>query len=133
MAGDFNFPSTITTWEPSDIGVIPNPIDGDMERKQGFAMLTEVTEEHGLTQLVNKATHGKEILDLVYASHPEAFSDCQTTIISPESDHHLVKFEVITNLKNFEEGYNMSSRPKWIPEVATYDFHSANKEKLKKA
>ena len=98
LTGDLNFPSTVTTWDQSDVGVIPNPKGGKTDRKIGFQMLSELTENHNLTQLVNKVTHEKEILDLVFTSNPIAFSSCQTDVIAPESDHHLVKFEITTNL-----------------------------------
>ena len=44
----------------------------------------------------------------------------------------MVRFQLNINLKN-STGNNQKQRPRWIPEVATYDFHSANKEDLKKA
>ena len=38
--------------------------------------------------MVNKVIHDIEILDLVYTSNPIALSECQTSVIKPESDLH---------------------------------------------
>ena len=53
-------------------------------------------------------------------------------MISPESDHHLIHFEIVTNtLQIIRECQN--EHVETIPEVATYDFHSADEEKLQQA
>ena len=75
--------------------------------------------------MVNKVTHDKEILDLVYTSNPIAFSECQTSFIKQELDHH----QVTTNSTHIVTGgQRRNSTP--TPEVATFDYQSANKEKF---
>ena len=53
LAGDLNFPSTIVTWEDSDVGVCPNPVGGEMDRKKGFEILNETCATHYMSQMVN--------------------------------------------------------------------------------
>ena len=132
LTGDLNFPSNIVTWEKSDTGVTPNPTNGETDKKKGFEILSELTEKHSLTQLVDKTTHNKETLDLLYTSNPQAFSECQTSVIYPESDHKLVTFQITTNTRHCVQGNNHKHLQK-IPEIATYDIQSANKDKFMKA
>ena len=132
LTGDLNFPSDIVTWEESDVGVTPLPHHGCTPRKKGFEILCELTEKHGLTQMVDKNTRLNETLDLLYTSNPLAFSSCATTILYPESDHNLVTFAITINLQQCtqEDAHNYTPN---VPEIATFDFHSANKERLNQA
>ena len=61
-----------------------------------------------------------------------SFSCCRTSVIIPESDHHLVHFEIVTNAQPSIRD-NQYKHVEKIPEVATYDFHSADEDKLKQA
>ena len=87
-------------------------------------------DEHHLTQMVDKATHSKEILDLLYASNPQVPSDCFTSEIYFKSDHHLVSF-TLNHVENYPEENKITDRI-INHEIAKYDFRSANKEALRK-
>ena len=126
LTGDLNFDSDIVTWDASDMGVTPNPKNGEgMPQKKGFRILSEIAELHHLTQLVDKVTHGNEILDILYSSNPSALSQCKTRIIKPHSDHEMVSFTITANSTNcvIADGRKYQ---KDIPEVATYNYGSAN-------
>ena len=129
LTGDFNFPSQITTWENTDGGTISHPKQGDTDQKKGFHYLSELVDLHNLVQIVNKPTHNKEILDLLYTSKPDVFSNCETSIIQPESDHNLISFTIPHTTSLSRETTKQKGRSK-TPEICTFDFESANKEKL---
>ena len=59
-----------------------------------------MVEVHNLIQMVDKITHGKEIIDLVYTNNPVSFSECKTSLLSPQSDHKVVSFHITTNVAN---------------------------------
>ena len=132
LAGDLNFSSEIVAREKSDIGVTPNPSGGSIDRKKGFEILNEIADDNGLTQLVDKITHGKDVLDLVYTNNPRKFSSCKRTILVPESDHHMVSFEMTTSIQECILNSKSKDTPQ-IPKIASYNIRSANKEKLLKA
>ena len=56
------------------MGVMPNPKNGSTDRKKGFEILCELADEHNLTQMVDKITHGKETHDLQYPCNQISFS-----------------------------------------------------------
>ena len=82
--------------------------------------------------MVNKVTHDIKILDSMYTSNPIALSACQTSVIKLESDLH----QVTTNSTHCVMGgqrRNSTQTPEVAtPGVATFDYQSANKEKLLK-
>ena len=99
ITGDLNFPSTITTWDKGDVGCTPIPKSGSTEQKKAFHLLNEIVEEHHLTQMVDKITHNKETLDLLYTSNLQVLSECLISEIYAESDHHLVSF-TLSHIEN---------------------------------
>ena len=123
LTGDFNFPSDLVTWDKSKAGTGVNPIlkNGETELKKGFRILNKMVEVHNLTQMVDTITHWKEIIDLVYTNNPLSFSECKTSMLSPQSDHKLVSFHITTNVANCVKG-DAKTYSKNLLEVATFDY-----------
>ncbi|MCH2405687.1 MAG: hypothetical protein MK200_05790, partial [Nitrosopumilus sp.] len=130
IMGDFNFPPKIVVWEPKEKETIPLPKSGYTEQKQAFKVLMDIATDYGLSQLVNKPTRGNNILDLVFTDIPEIFSECITTSQQPISDHHLVKFTLITNEvdKNLGNGHKVN-----CTEIGKYYIKMGNLPALKMA
>ena len=72
LTEEFNFPLDVVTWDKSKActGVDPIPKKGETEQKKGFWILDKMAEVHNLTQVIEKITHGKDIIDLVYTNYP---------------------------------------------------------------
>ena len=102
LTEEFNFPLDVVTWDKSKActGVDPIPKKGETEQKKGFWILDKMAEVHNLTQVIEKITHGKDIIDLVYTNYPLSVFECKTSMLSPQSDHKLVTFHITTNVAN---------------------------------
>ena len=83
-----------------------------------------------LQQMVNKVTHDIETLDLMYTSNPIALSACQTSVIKPESDLHQVTTNSTLGVTGGQRRNSTPTPEVATPEVATFNYQSANKEKL---
>ena len=134
LTGDFNFPLDAVTWDKSKAGTGVDPFwkNWETEQKKGFQILNEMAEVHNLTQMVGKITHGKAIIDLVYTNNPLSFSECKTSMLSPQLDHKLVSFCITTNVANCVIG-DAKTYHKKLPEVATFNYQSVHKVNFSKA
>ena len=70
IGGDFNAPSI--NWETNTVK--NNPQYGAKIHE----MILEITEKNSLHQMVNKTTHGKNTLDLLFTTSPDLLSACRT-------------------------------------------------------
>ena len=89
LAGDFNLPSI--SWIDGTGQINPNPT---YSTDVNWSLLESINE-FGLDQLVTEPTHGENILDLIFSSHPESISNIE--IILGISDHEAVYCELILN------------------------------------
>ena len=80
--------------------------------------------------MVNKVAHDIEILDLMYISNPLALCACQTSVIKSESDLHQETTNSTLGVTGGQRRYSTPTPEVATPEVATFDYQSANKEKL---
>ena len=69
----------------------PNPSYGTDVNQS----LLESINEFGLDQLVTEPAHGRNILDLIFSSHPESISNIE--VIPGISDHEAVYCELTLN------------------------------------
>ena len=81
-----------------------------------------------MEQLVNQATRGKNVLDLVFTNQPFLFRDCTTSELKPMSDHRLVSFSMDNPVTTSDDDHAQNQEPP--PEIATFDFVSANEDAL---
>ena len=104
IAGDFNCPKVNWQHKSSDL--------------EGRRLLDFASDEL-LTQWVNEATRGNNILDLVFSSEDDMISNLRVEDKLGKSDHNIVKFEIKTN---FSQKKRSIIKP---------DFRKANFEKLR--
>ena len=104
IAGDFNCPKV--DWKHRT---------ADLEGRQ----LIDFASDELLTQWVNEATRGNNILDLVFSSEDDMISNLKIEEKLGKSDHNIVKFEINTNFTIRKTSF---IKP---------DFRNANFERLR--
>ena len=104
VAGDFNCPKV--NWKDRTADV------------EGSRLLDFASEEL-LTQWVDEATRGNNVLDLVFSSEDDMISNLTVQEKLGKSDHNIVKFEIKTN---FSKKIKSFKKP---------DFRNANFEMLR--
>ena len=116
LMGDFNFPPEIVSWVKTDHGVVPHPVEGDSPRHQCFQVLTDITDTHGLDQVVHEPTRMRNVLDLIYTNVPQSMGECNVSNVRPLSDHNLVSttFTVTENRRDTEDAPNPLARAERI-------------------
>ena len=82
LAGDFNLPDI--SWSDGNGRINPSPTYGTEVNQ----LLLDSVNDNGLEQLVSVPTRGKNILDLLFCSHPYLIADVE--IIPGISDHEAV-------------------------------------------
>ena len=82
ITGDFNCPKVNWKHKTADV--------------EGRRLLDFASDEL-LTQWVNEATRGSNILDLVFSSEDDLISNIEVKEKLGKSDHNVVKFEIKTN------------------------------------
>ena len=92
LAGDFNLPCI--SW--IDGHIKPNPTYGTDVNQSLLESINEFALD-ALDQLVTEPTRGRNILDLIFSSHPESISNIQ--VIPGISDHEAVYCELILHNK----------------------------------
>ena len=104
MVGDFNFPECVMSWVQIDEGMVPHvhnhysneKEDGLQTRLQAKRLCDVFTNCH-MTQLVDKPTCGREILDLVLTSDNSSVSHIDMEYFPSFSDHKLLSVNLTTN------------------------------------
>jgi len=90
LAGDFNTPSV--SWIDGTGQISPNP---DLYGIDDNLSLLETINEFELDQLVTEPTHGGNILDLIFSSHPESAINIE--VVPGVLDDEAVYFEFKLN------------------------------------
>ena len=104
ITGDFNCPKV--NWKDRT---------ADVEGKR----LLEFASEELLTQWVDEATRGNNVLDLVFSSEDDIISNMRVGEKLGKSDHNIIKFEIKTNFSKKKKSF---MKP---------DFRNANFERLR--
>ena len=104
ITGDFNCPKVNWKHKTADV--------------EGRRLLDFASDEL-LTQWVNEATRGSNILDLVFSSEDDLISNIEVKEKLGKSDHNVVKFEIKTNFSQKKRSF---LKP---------DFKNANFERLR--
>ena len=104
ITGDFNCPKI--NWKNKT---------ADVEGRR----LLDFASDELLTQWVNEATRGNNILDLVFSSEDNLISNIEVKDKLGKSDHNIVEFEIKTNFSQKKRSF---MKP---------DFKKANFEKLR--
>ena len=89
LGGDLNFPQDTIMWQSIEDSLIPSVKehrgegngDGPKVRAQA-ASLIELTNHYNMSQYVDRITHGKEILDLLFSNDPNLVHSLYTAISS---------------------------------------------------
>ena len=125
LAGDFNFPREIVRWIRTDDGMIGDANPGNDQRKQAYAILSDLAIEFGLEQIVGTPTREDNILDLIYTDSPEIVTEPKVEILSPITDHNLVTCDI--HVKNPTDEKNQQRE---VPEIKQFDFKSRDKDRF---
>ena len=130
LMGDFNFPPHVVSWLKSDQGLFPDVKSGDIDsQKEACRLLVDLMDKFSLTQIVDKPTREKNILDLFLTDNPFAYSPCKIVSMKPISDHNLVSFNL--TISAVEQSDPQSGKD--IPEAATFNYFRADVEKVQQA
>ena len=99
LMGDFNFPSSVITWQSVEGVLMPRvggfrvrsdeESEGDQVRQQA-AHLCDLAVKYHLTQQVNTGTRGTEILDLIWSSNPDLVTNILVDTFADITDHSVV-------------------------------------------
>ena len=94
--GDFNFPASVVTWPSEDGALLPRVAnhrlvesDGPQVRQQ-CNKLCELMAKHSMLQTVGGATHGNEVLDLIWTNNQDLVSDIRVTPYLEFTDHSII-------------------------------------------
>ena len=110
LMGDFNFPDKHLSWVRSD-GVLVALVhdhrqhaggDGPQVRQQA-ARLCDFALKHNLIQQVDKVTHGREILDLIFSNNEDLVSSVAVEPWPSFTDHNIVTASVSYQLESEKE------------------------------
>jgi hypothetical protein len=120
LMGDFNFQDKHLSWIRSDDGVLVPVVhdhrqhageDGPQVRQQA-ARLCDLALKHNLIQQVDKVTHGREILDLLFTNNEDLVSSATVEPWPSFTDHSIVTAPVSYQLgseKELEETHLLDS------------------------
>ena len=97
LGGDFNFPKSAVEWQRVDGVLVPavhehreeGTRDGPKVRLQA-AKLMDMAHRHHMAQYVDKVTHGKEVLDLVFSNNPDLIHSINTETFPQLTDHSVI-------------------------------------------
>ena len=129
LLGDFNFPTAIVTWTPTDGGVIPVPTTYRSDPvKEQFHKLLQLTDQYFLHQLVSEPTNDINVLDLVFTDATHLFHTFESNRVEGISDHNLLKFK--TDLTTVHQNTHHNSSDD-IPEISKFNFNRPNKAAFK--
>ena len=111
LMGDLNLPQSVVKWVRSEDGhlmpVVSNHREGEMaEGKQDRLQaqrLVDFTVKHSLIQQVDQATHGVEILDLIFTNDHELVSSVKVEAWDIFTDHRVVTATVTYQNNNETE------------------------------
>ena len=107
LMGDLNFPSSVVTWPREDGALLPRVAghrqveSAGPQVRQQCDKLCQLMAKHSMVQTVDTATHGDEILDLIWSNNDELVSDIQVTPYLEFTDHSVVT--AVTSYKVKEE------------------------------
>ena len=101
LGGDINFPKTDIDWHRVDDVLVPavhehrdqGDSHGPRTRLQA-AKLIELAHRHHMAQQVDKVTHGKEVLDLLFTNNPDLIHSIMTESFPLFTDHEVVTIGV---------------------------------------
>ena len=102
LAGDLNFPKGIIEWGYSEEGflspIVHNHREGEIlggkqDRLQA-SQLIDLASKHSMIQQVDKVTHGREILDLVFTNDCDLISSVEVEDWPTFTDHKLINLSV---------------------------------------
>ena len=105
VSGDFNLPG----WDWKSNTLKPNTQYINIHHK-----FTDILDDNGLNQLVEKPTRGDNILDLIVTNHPTCF--WRIKVIPYLSDHDIVYAEIdILPVRNRQKPHQIPlySKAKW--------------------
>ena len=91
LAGDFNLPDI--SWSDGNGQIDPSPTYGTKVNQ----LLLDLVNDNGLDQLVNVPTRGKNILDLLFCSHPYLITNVE--VVPGISDHEAILHSLNINSK----------------------------------
>ena len=96
LMGDFNFPASVVTWSREDEALLHRVAahrqvesDGPQVRQQ-CNQLCELMAKHSMVQTVDSATHGHEVLDLIWTNNQDLLSDIKVTPYLEFTDHSII-------------------------------------------
>ena len=92
IAGDFNFPSI--NWQNNTVE--RNPQYGIKANERFVKMI----DENFLHQIVDKETHGNNILDLFLTTSPDLFTSCETIPGMSKHSAVVVEYQTKVSIKN---------------------------------
>ena len=99
LLGDFNFQDKNLSWARSTEGFLVPLVhahrlgaasESSHHVRQQAAKLCDVARKHSLIQKVHQATHGKEILDLIFTNNSDLVSSVTVEAWPVFTDHSLV-------------------------------------------
>ena len=135
LAGDFNFPPRLLNFVQVEESMAPvvtsgRDLDGrTKEERDSAQLLVDFAQKFFLTQVVDKPTRGKHILDLLWTNNPEEIAPVQVCDIPGFSDHRLVKTSV--QVDNGTNAIIRSSNKDDSPEISRFDIYSGDMERIK--
>ena len=101
FGGDLNFPQKVIEWLHVEGSCIPHigfhRGDGNGEGPKVRAQATKLLElmaQYNMAQYVNKVTHGKEIIDIMFPNDPDLVHSISTESFPSFTDHSLVNMRV---------------------------------------
>ena len=94
--GDLNFPAGVVTWRMEDGALLPRvaahrqmEVAGPQVRQQ-CGKLCQLMDKHSMVQIVDRPTHGTEILDLIWTNNRELVTDIEVTPYLQFTDHSVI-------------------------------------------
>ena len=117
LGGDLNFPKQVISCQNIDDILVPtvgeNRGEGNGEGPKVRAqasLLIELTNQYNMAQYINKITHGREILDLVFSNDPNLVHSISTEPFPTFTDHLLVTLRVNYQLQKTPEKPHYSAK-----------------------
>ena len=115
LMGDFNFPASVVTWPGENGALLPRVAAHRQAESAGPQVwqqcrkLCQLMANHNLVQTVDQATHGCEILDLIWTNNEDLISDIQVMPYLEFTDHSVIV--ATTSFKMKEEN---SKEPQFL-------------------
>ena len=109
MLGDLNLPSSVMSWIPIEGQVVPHVLNhrvteevNGLQTRLQAKKLCELCTNFQMTQLVDKPTHEKEILDLVFTSNPNTILNVDMDYFPVFSDHKVLSINLICGTSEYK-------------------------------